>query len=120
MKIKYKLLIITITLILVPMAISTAVVSVVVQRQCSQRSCVSAWNYRAVLEPKVEKITVEDQLGRMIGGIRQPAHKSSLGFGRYRPEVNVACEINGFFRHGDRKVNWVYYTGKAASLRMTL
>ena len=37
--------------------------------QSPEGSCVSTWNDRAVLEPEVEEISVEDQFGRVIGGI---------------------------------------------------
>ena len=53
--------------------------------QRPERSRVSAWNDRAILEPEVEEIAVEDQFGRMIGGILQPAHERSLGLGRHGP-----------------------------------
>ncbi len=62
----------------------------------SEGSRVSAWNDRAVLEPEVEQIAVEDQFGRTVCGVLQPAHEHSLGLGSYGPEVNVAGQMNGF------------------------
>lgn len=83
----------------------------------AEHARVSPGDYGRVFEPKIEQVPVEDQRRSVFCRVGEPAQERLFRLGWHDPEVDVAGDMEGLLRHGDHKVNWVYYPGKYGGAR---